>query len=194
MSIDRRSFVRTAAAAVGGAASFAGDAAAQDRLQLAQAGGPFPLTAPLNPPTGPYKPPYPDDVGNQTQRYYNFLKELFDPTKTVRDDIWNMSDVGNPSPLRVYLQDKLGLALYGDYNSLRILIVDIEKGRVKFADNQGCDISGCKVGAVPAWYTMVLPPLPLEHTKANGMPEDGYLHEKILEAAWHHAVVYGYGM
>src|SRR5206468_9243266 len=112
-----------------------------------------------------------------------------------RDDICIQSDVGgNPSPLQAYLKKKFGLSLYGDYNSLRILIVDIEKGRVKFADNLGCDVTGCKVGTVPAWYTLVLPPLPLEYTKANGMPEDGYLHEKMLELAWHHAAVYCYGM
>ena len=45
MSIDRRSFVQTAAAAVGGGVSFAGDAAAEERLQLAQAPTPPPASA-----------------------------------------------------------------------------------------------------------------------------------------------------
>ena len=81
MSIDRRSFVQTAAAAVGGGVSFAGDAAAEERLQLAQAPTPPPASARFvaypTPGPGAWKPPYPEKEGEQSQRYYNFLKKLF---------------------------------------------------------------------------------------------------------------------
>ena len=71
MSIDRRSFVQTAAAAVGGAAGLSGDAAAQDRIQLAQdpITGPFPYPLPPSGAFGPWKPYNADGVGDRLSCY-----------------------------------------------------------------------------------------------------------------------------
>ena len=201
MSIDRRSFVQTAAAAVGGGVSFAGDAAAEERLQLAQAPTPPPASARLvaypTPGPGAWKPPYPEKEGEQSQRYYNFLKKLFVPDNVFRDSIWGMTE----RQLKEYMANELALPIPDDYfntegERIKIMIVDIEKGRVKFADNQDCGVDGCKVTDPKkvTWYTLVLPPLPLEYKDAAGKPQYGYLREMTLEAAWHHAVVYGYGM
>src|SRR5262245_14579973 len=104
MTIDRRSFVQSAAAAVGGAASVAADAAAETRLQIAQA-GPFPTASPVaGIPPGPYKPDYTENVGDQSQRYYLFLKDLFAPSSTLRDEIWGMTD----AQVRDLLRNRLG--------------------------------------------------------------------------------------
>jgi hypothetical protein len=187
MSIDRRSFVQSAAAAAGTATGLAGDAAAQSAVQYAQAGV-SPETVRSGHPTGPYKPAY-YNVGDQTQRYYLFLKDLFDSTKNLRNEIWDMCD----SDLRDLIKTRLGLKLY-DYT--RIMIVDIGNGRAKFSDNFNCSVTGCAVQdpTSTSWYTLVLPPLPLEYQYSSNTPEKGYLDEMTWESAWHHAIVYGYGM
>jgi len=197
MSIDRRSFVQTAAAAVGGAAGLSGDAVAQDRIQLAQA---FALSPPPAMGGGAWKSYDRDHVGDQAELLYAFLKDVFAgdlPGGTsYRDKLWNMTD----GQLRDEIYTRLGYDMRG-YTNTRIIIVDIQNGRVKFSDNLGCSVlGGCSIanhGDNPAntfWYTLLLPPLPLEYQKSSSVPEDGYLHEMTWESAWHHAIVYGYGM
>jgi hypothetical protein len=199
MSIDRRLFVQTAAAAVGGAAGLSSDAVAQERIQLAQA-GPFVLNPPPATGGGPWKSYNREGVGDQAEKLYAFLKVLFARDvaggTTYRDEIWNMTD----DQVRNEVFNKLGYDMRG-YTNTRIIIVDIQNGRVKFSDNLGCSsVGGCSIvnhGDDPTntfWYTLVLPPLPLEYQKSAKLPEDGYLHEMTWESAWHHAIVYGYGM
>jgi hypothetical protein len=191
MTIDRRSFVQSAAAAVGGAASVAADAAAETRLQIAQAGPlSFPTASPVAAiPPGPYKPDYTENVGDQSQRYYLFLKDLF-ASSTLRDEIWGMTD----PQVRDLLLNRLGLNLSYGNPKTQILIVDIGKGRARFTDPNLCSVTGCAAPTGANWYTLVLPPLPLGYKKQDGSPEDGYLKEMTWESAWHHAIVYGYGM
>lgn len=175
MSINRRSFVQTAAAAVGGAASLAGEASAQGTLQLAQAQV-APTTAHTCP--GPYKP-YSLTPGEQSERNYQFLKELFNPAteKTFRDAWFNYSD----AELRRELRGWLDLDLPAD---TKILLVDVQYGRTKGTINTTTD----------CWYVLIMPPVPRGYLDANGNPEKGYVYEMTWEAAWHHAIVYGYGM
>jgi len=198
LSIDRRSFV---VAALGGAAGVSSDTVAQDRIQLAQA-GPFALLPPPSNGGGPWKPINPDGAGNQAEVIYAFLKALFandlaGVTPTYRDTIWAMSD----DQVRDEIYNKLGYDMRG-YSNTRIIIVDIQNGRIRFSDNQGCSaVGGCSIanhGDDPTqtyWYTFVLPPLPLQFEKPGMVvPEDGYLNEMSWESAWHHAMVWGYGM
>jgi hypothetical protein len=181
MSIDRRLFFQSATAALGGAV-LTSDAVGQSRFT---ATGTYSMTTP---PHGPYKPPY-YKVGDQAQRYYEFLKDLFDPNKSLRDDIWKMKD----SELRDLANDRLGLDLSD--TKIRIMIVDIGKGRAKFSDGKDCSVTGCAVtDPNAAWYTLVLPPLPMGYLRTDGTPQKGYLEEMTWESAWHHAIVYGYGM
>src|SRR5215831_15510693 len=163
MSIDRRSFVQTAAAAVGGAAGLSGDAAAQDRIQLAQAAvvGPFPYSLPTSGGGGPWKPYNPDAVGDQVQRHGVVLKDLFDPVKgpMLRTEIWEASD----TYLREWIKDNYTYVLDP---SIRIMIVDIENGRVRFSDGKGCiaaaigTVGECSITArgdnpvTTYWYTL----------------------------------------
>jgi hypothetical protein len=222
MSIDRRSFVQTAAAAVGGAAGLSGDAVAQDRIQLAQA-APSPLVAfypAPDPGGGPWKPYDPNFVADQAQKISTFLAKLFaedvqpPPGGSYRDRIWNMTD----SELR----DEIGRRFdydvqYPDLTHpniiVRVMVVDIQNGRVKFSDGSGCVSSApwnpsgageCSIKAhhddpgATSWYTLILPPLPDRYKFPDGAKtgqiQDGYLDEMRLEGAWHHAIVYGYGM
>ena len=203
MSIDRRSFVQTAAAAVGGAAGLSGDAAAQDRIQLAQAAvvGPFPYSLPTSGGGGPWKPYNQDAVGDQVQRHGVVLKDLFDPVKgpMLRTEIWEASD----TYLREWIKDNYTYVLDP---SIRIMIVDIENGRVRFSDGYGCiapttggNGGECSItdrGDNPGttyWYTLVIPPTPHQFGTSS-TPDDGYVHEMRWESAWHHAIVFGYGM
>jgi hypothetical protein len=203
MSIDRRSFVQTAAAAVGGAAGFSGDAVAQDRIQLAQATivGPFSYPSPPAGGGGPFKPYNPDAVGDQVQRHGVVLKDLFDLVKgpQLRKEIWEAND----TYLRNWIKDKYAYVLDP---SIRIIIVDIQNGRVRFSDGNGCTAAAtngvggeCSITArgddpmTTYWYTLVIPPQPLQFG-TSGTPDDGYVHEMTWDSAWHHAIVYGYGM
>jgi hypothetical protein len=194
VSIDRRSFVQSVAAAAGTATSLvAADAGAQSGPQYAEGAGsprnlPPPPSCYSDPPIGPYKPPN-YAVGDQAQRYYAFLKDLFDPSKTLRNDIWKMTD----KELRDLIRNRLGLKIE---SPTRIMIVDIGNGRTRFSDNLDCSVTGCAIPdpASASWYTLVLPPLPLGYQYSSCAPEKGYLEEMTWESAWHHAVVYGYGM
>jgi hypothetical protein len=137
-------------------------------------------------------------VGDQAQKIAAFLFDLFaddvQPPKggsSYRDRIWKMTD----GELRDEIQRKLGYST--KYESVRIMIVDIQNGRVRFSDGGGCSggVFGgnggeCSVGnpTTTYWYTLLLPPLPQQYN------EDGYQHELMWEAAWHHAICYGYGM
>jgi hypothetical protein len=191
MSIDRRSFVQSAAAAAGAATGLvAAEAAAQGPLRYAQAAGsPGYVPCYSDPPIGPYKPSYNYKVGDQAQRYYLFLKDLFDAGSTLREQIWKMSD----KDLRHLMNDRLGLKIDPP---TKILIVDIGNGRTKFSDNLDCSVTGCVVPdpGSASWYTLVLPPRPLGYLYSSCTPETGYLEEMTWESAWHHAIVYGYGM
>ena len=190
MSIDRRSFVQSAAAVAGAATGLVGvEAAAQNPLRYGQvAGSPaYPSCYP-DPPVGPYKPSY-YKVGDQANRYYAFLKELFAAGSDLRDKVWKMTD----AEVRNMLRQRLALAIDPP---TRILIVDIGEGRTRFSDNLDCSVDGCAVPhpASASWYTLVLPPRPLGYLYSSCVPETGYLEEMTWELAWHHAVVYGYGM
>jgi hypothetical protein len=95
--------------------------------------------------------------------------------------------------LRGVMSNRLGLDIP---SNVRIMVVDIGGGRTKFSDNQNCTVTGC---AIPdpsnaLWYTLVLPPAPIAYQYSSGATEQGYLDEMTWESAWHHAVVYGYGM
>jgi hypothetical protein len=200
MSIDRRSFVQSTAAALGGTAGFAAEATAQERLQLAQATAPTYLAPAIS--GGPYKPYDKAYVASVVQKYYDFLTKLFDSDinkGTLRNDIWSKNDMS----LRMWIFDTFGYNL--DYSQVRIMILDIQNGRVKFSDRLGCSGSGeCSIDVrmddptKTLWYTLVLPPLPLDYpTKdtVGGTPVDsGYLHEVKWELAWHHAIAYATGM
>jgi hypothetical protein len=180
MSIDRRSFVQSAVAAVGGATSLASDASAQTNLRLAQAYVEPSIAATC---PGPHKP-YGLKPGDQTQRNYEFLKELFDPAtqKTFRDALWGYND----PTLRNIIKGFLDIDLPP---TTKILLVDAEFGRMK-------DVSGNFNPASDCWYVLLLPPVPRGFVKPGPgkIPEDGYLYEMTWEAAWHHAIAYGYGM
>jgi hypothetical protein len=183
---------------------------AQNRIRLAQARqfttlpsrtGPETFALPPASGGGPWKPINADGTGDQAEKIYAFLKALFandlaGVTPTYRDKVWSMSD----DQVRNEIYNKLGYDMRG-YSNVLIIIVDIQNGRIRFSDNQGCSsVGGCSIvnhGGDPSqtfWYTFVLPPIPLEFQKASNVPEDGYLNEMSWEAAWHHAVVYGYGM
>jgi hypothetical protein len=219
MTIDRRSFVQTAAAAVGGAAGLSGDAVAQDRIQLAQATPSAPVVALYPPPDpgggGPWKPYDPNFVGDQAQRISTFLAQLFaedvqpPPGGSYRDRLWNMTD----SALRDEIATRFQYPMSYPNILVRVMVVDIQNGRVKFSDGAGCSSSvpwsttgagECSIEAHqdnPAttyWYTLILPPLPDRYKFIDGakvgLIQDGYLDEMRLEGAWHHAIVYGYGM
>jgi hypothetical protein len=177
MSIDRRSFVQSAAAAVGGAATVAGDAAAQS-LQLAQVQV-EPTAAATCP--GPHKP-YGLPAGAQSQKNYEFLTKLFDPPthKAFRNTLWGYND----ATLRNYIKNNLDINLPA---TTKIVLVDAELGRWK-------EVSGNFDNQKDCWYVLLLPPVPLGYTTTPGVPEKGYLYAMTWESAWHHAIVYGYGM
>ena len=204
MSIDRRSFVQTAAAAaVGGAAGLSGDAVAQQVI----------FQAPPSNVHGPWKPYDPNGIGDQVQRIGTFLKQLFDEdqgmlppgeTKPFRQRIWEMNDKAVRDMIKQYF-------IYDvSYDTFLVMIVDIQNGRVRFSDGQGCtssatpppiggacsvDVHGHDKPTQVLWYTLVLPPLPLVPYGPNiGQIQEGFLHELTSELAWHHAIVYGYGM
>ena len=206
MSIDRRTFVQSAAAAVGGATGVAADAIAQERLQVAQAPVAQPLAVPEPPPPygGPWKPYTKDKEGETTQGLAMFLDKLFTSDiqgGTYRDEVYSADDL----TLRTKLKNDLGIDLTGlNYATLRILIVDAENGRARFSDGKGCTNNATTPGVtngqcnvkerpdydpVSYWYTLILPPVPRASVKkdAQGNPRKSQKRDTSTQPSgnWH---------
>jgi len=169
MSIDRRSFVQSAALAVGGAAAVgAGEAPAQGEVRLAQA--PPPAIAPtadcIDP--GPFKPSY-----GYVQANRAFLDTLFGAGgNNVRDQLMGLD---NQTALHQAVFDYLGLRLG---SNVKVRVVDLEKNLTPNTGGETINPS------VHCFYTWILPPTP------RGVDID----LQKTEQAYHHVVVYGYGI
>ena len=128
---------------------------------------------------GPTKPYDETKIGDQVQKNYAFLEELFGPGhQAFRQTLWNADD----ATLRNTLRTRLGIDVP---LTTRIMIVDIENARVKPASG---DIDPNK----DDFYVMVLAPVPRRAT--TDPTKKDYKEMQAWEGAWHHAIVDSYGM
>ena len=126
---------------------------------------------------GPAKP-YPNGaVGTQAQANFELLQKLFSAAsgQTTRDSLFACAS-------EEALRTTLGAAGITIPAPIRIILVDVENARMKdFGAARGAPTN-------EDFYMLVLPPVP----RRSGDPK--YVEAQTWEAAWHHAVVEGYGM